>query len=57
MAGNYNRFARPAVVGVAGGLHRLLARRERIDDVLARDDVAAGAELNPAGGARRSKDV
>jgi len=57
MAGNYNRFARPAVVGVAGASHRLLARRERIDDVLARDDVADAAELNPAGGARRSKDV
>jgi diaminopimelate decarboxylase len=57
MAGNYNRFARPAVVGVAAGSHRLLARREHIDDVLARDDVADAAELNPAGRARRSKDV
>lgn len=38
MAGNYNRFPRPAVVGVSGGSHRLLARRESVDDVL-RNDV------------------
>ena len=38
MAGNYNRFPRPAVVGVAGGSQRLLARRESLDDVL-RNDV------------------
>ncbi len=37
MAGNYNRFPRPAVVAVAGGAHRLLARRESIDDVLRND--------------------
>jgi len=41
MAGNYNRFPRPAVVGVAGLSHRLLARRESVDDVLASDDVEA----------------
>jgi len=39
MAGNYNRFPRPAVAGVAGGSHRLLARRETVDDVL-RNDAA-----------------
>ena len=39
MAGNYNRFPRPAVCGVAGGRHRPLARRESIDDVLRRDAV------------------
>jgi diaminopimelate decarboxylase len=38
MAGNYNRFPRPAVVGIANGGHRLLARRESLDDVL-RNDV------------------
>ncbi len=37
MAGNYNRFPRPAVVAVAGGAQRLLARRESIDDVLRND--------------------
>jgi diaminopimelate decarboxylase len=37
MAGNYNRFPRPAVVGVAKGGHRLLARRESLDDVLRND--------------------
>lgn len=38
MAGNYNRFPRPAVIGIAGGTARLLARRESLDDVLARDE-------------------
>jgi diaminopimelate decarboxylase len=37
MAGNYNRFPRPAVVAVAEGAHRLLARRECLDDVLRND--------------------
>ncbi|MGA7354699.1 MAG: diaminopimelate decarboxylase, partial [Candidatus Cybelea sp.] len=37
MAGNYNRFPRPAVVGVAAGSHRLLAHRESLDDVLRND--------------------
>jgi diaminopimelate decarboxylase len=37
MASNYNRFPRPAVVGVREGTHRLLARRESIDDVLRSD--------------------
>jgi diaminopimelate decarboxylase len=37
MAGNYNRFPRPAVVGIASGGHRLLARREALDDVLRND--------------------
>ncbi len=37
MAGNYNRVTRPAVVGLAGGSHHLLARRENLDEVLARD--------------------
>jgi diaminopimelate decarboxylase len=44
MAGNYNRFPRPAVVGISGGSARLLARRENLDDVLARDEALAGAE-------------
>jgi diaminopimelate decarboxylase len=39
MAGNYNRFPKPAVVGVTEGTHRLLARRETIDDVLRNDAV------------------
>jgi diaminopimelate decarboxylase len=38
MAGNYNRFPRPAVVGIANRKHRLLARRESLEDVL-RNDV------------------
>jgi len=37
MAGNYNRFARPAVVGVEQGKERLLARRESLEDVLKND--------------------
>lgn len=43
MAGNYNRLPRPAVAGIAGGSHRLLARRESLDDVLRRD-----VDLEPA---------
>jgi diaminopimelate decarboxylase len=38
MAGNYNRFPRPAVIAVSNGEHRLLVRRESVDDVL-RNDV------------------
>lgn len=38
MASNYNRFVRPAVVGIEGGKERLLARRESLEDVL-RNDV------------------
>jgi diaminopimelate decarboxylase len=37
MAGNYNRFARPPVVGIAAGSQRLLARGESVEDLLARD--------------------
>jgi diaminopimelate decarboxylase len=48
MAGNYNRFPRPAVVGVAGGSHRLLARRESLDDVL-RNDVDVPVSPNESG--------
>jgi diaminopimelate decarboxylase len=40
MAGNYNRFPRPAVVGISNGSHRLLARRESIEDVLRNDAIA-----------------
>lgn len=40
MAGNYNRFPRPAVVGISNQRHHLLARRESLDDVL-RNDVPA----------------
>lgn len=39
MASNYNRFVRPAVVGVAGREARLLARRESFEDVLRNDVV------------------
>jgi diaminopimelate decarboxylase len=39
MAGNYNRFPKPAVVAIASGTHRLLARRETIEDVLRNDAV------------------
>lgn len=37
MASNYNRFTRPAVAAVRQGTHRLIARRESIDDVLRSD--------------------
>ena len=37
MAGNYNRFPRPAVAAVSNGSHRRLARRESVDDVLRND--------------------
>ncbi len=47
MAGNYNRFPRPAVVGLSGGASRLLARRESLDDVL-RNDVDESARLSAA---------
>lgn len=40
MASNYNRFEKPAVVFAKGGTHRLMARRETIEDVL-RNDVDA----------------
>lgn len=43
MASNYNRFPRPAVVGLSGGSDRLLARRETLDDVLARDEQLRAA--------------
>jgi diaminopimelate decarboxylase len=39
MAGNYNRVPRPAVVGIANGGRRLLARREILDDVLRNDSI------------------
>jgi diaminopimelate decarboxylase len=51
MAGNYNRFPRPAVVAVSNGAHRLLARRESVDDVL-RNDV-----MHPETFVARSTDV
>jgi diaminopimelate decarboxylase len=37
MASNYNRFSRPAVVGIDGGAERMLARRETLDDMLSLD--------------------
>jgi diaminopimelate decarboxylase len=37
MAGNYNRFPRPAVVAVRAGAHEPLVARETVEDVLARD--------------------
>jgi diaminopimelate decarboxylase len=48
MAGNYNRFPRPAVVGVSNGAHRLLARRESIDQVLGNDVSDASGLLRGA---------
>jgi diaminopimelate decarboxylase len=47
MAGNYNRFPRPAVVGLSRGASGLLARRESLDDVL-RNDVDESARLSAA---------
>jgi diaminopimelate decarboxylase len=37
MASNYNRFSRPAVVGIDAGAERMLARRETLDDMLSLD--------------------
>jgi diaminopimelate decarboxylase len=37
MASNYNRFTRPAVAAVRAGAHRLIARRESVDDVIRND--------------------
>jgi diaminopimelate decarboxylase len=48
MAGNYNRFPRPAVAGISGGSPQLLARRESLDDVL-RNDVDEPPEDESAG--------
>ena len=48
MAGNYNRFPRPAVAGIARGSHRLLARRESLEDVLRSDEVSDASEPSPA---------
>jgi diaminopimelate decarboxylase len=42
MASNYNRFARPAVVFAGGGTHRLVVRRESLED-LVRNDLDADA--------------
>jgi diaminopimelate decarboxylase len=38
MASNYNRFPRPAVAATSSGAHRLLARRESLEDVLRNDE-------------------
>jgi len=38
MASNYNRFAKPAVAFARDGVHRLVVRRQAMDDVL-REDV------------------
>jgi diaminopimelate decarboxylase len=37
MAGNYNRFPRPAVVFAGDGGHHAVVRRENLEDILARD--------------------
>lgn len=42
MSSNYNAVPRPAIVAVREGEHRVLVRRERIADLLARDTGAAG---------------
>jgi len=39
MSGNYNRFPKPAVVAIRGAVHRLLLRREELEDVLRNDVV------------------
>lgn len=57
MAGNYNRFPRPAVVAVSNGAHRLLARRETIDDVLRNDVDGSSSSMHPAGAGWRSRGV
>lgn len=58
MAGNYNRFPRPAVVGISHGEPRLLARRETVDDVVRNDlGLEASGKLNPAEAVRRSMGV
>jgi diaminopimelate decarboxylase len=44
MASNYNRFPKPAVVFAGNGEHRLVVRRERDDDTLRNDVVAADGE-------------
>jgi diaminopimelate decarboxylase len=40
MASNYNLFPRPAVVFVDDGQARVVVRRETLDDLVARDEVA-----------------
>jgi diaminopimelate decarboxylase len=37
MAGNYNRFPKPAVILVAGGKADLIVRRETLDELVAND--------------------
>lgn len=37
MASNYNRIAKPAVVMVKKGTHRLIVRRQTLDEVMAQD--------------------
>jgi diaminopimelate decarboxylase len=39
MASNYNRFGKPAIALAERGVHRLIVRRERDEDVLANDVV------------------
>lgn len=53
MASNYNHVVRPPVVGVAGGIGRILVRRETIADLLALDaDVDAPPSTGPSGRGR-----
>ena len=49
MAGNYNRFPRPAVVGVHGVPSAPLARRESIEDILRSDAVSEPAAADASG--------
>jgi diaminopimelate decarboxylase len=39
MGSNYNAVPRPAAVVVAGGVARVIRRRETIDDVLSADEA------------------
>jgi diaminopimelate decarboxylase len=40
MANNYNRYPRPAMVGVSGGESHVLVRRESYEDLTRLDEPA-----------------
>ncbi len=45
MASNYNLVPRPAVVFLRDGGARLVVRRETLEDLVARDQVAVGPQV------------
>jgi diaminopimelate decarboxylase len=45
MASNYNLVPRPAIVFLRDGSARLVVRRETLEDLVARDQVAAGPQV------------